>query len=460
MIRALIVDDEKITRKGMISVIPWGRFGIEIVGDVGSGAGALEFMVEHPVDLAFVDVAMPGMSGIELIRELRSRGFACAVVVLTFYDDFEYVQEALRLGAVDYVLKTQLDDERIVQMLERVTQRIREATARQAAEPWDLFCLVAPGQGLPAVRRALAGLAPAVKDAAVTGSRAALLRLPDGPAVSAAARVAEEAGAVLVKLAGARGAEPRELLGRLEARVERHVFYERPLGGEPCLLDAGALGEEPGECPPAELAALSKAWSSTSWILRDAAFGELVDRTRALAPGAAEASRMLDAARADLVRTFVFLAGEPQPPASRACVSWGEWQEAFQAIRRAVRGRLAAHHYSEEVARKTIEALEVIRQTEGRYVKEEAVASHVGLSRSYLSQCFRDITGIEFKHYLVEKSIAEAKGLLAGTELPFRGISTRLGYQNEGYFSRMFRASTGLSPREYRARLRSQKEHP
>ena len=68
MIQALIVDDDKIIRKGMISVIPWDRFGIEIAGDVGSGKRALSFLEENSVDLVFVDIAMPDMNGIDLIR--------------------------------------------------------------------------------------------------------------------------------------------------------------------------------------------------------------------------------------------------------------------------------------------------------------------------------------------------------------------------------------------------------
>jgi two-component system response regulator YesN len=79
----------------------------------------------------------------------------------------------------------------------------------------------------------------------------------------------------------------------------------------------------------------------------------------------------------------------------------------------------------------------------------------VGLSRSYFSRCFKDITGVEFKKFLIDKSIAEAKGLLVRTAEPFRSISARLGYQNEAHFSRTFRSLTGLSPREFRTQNQS-----
>ena len=61
----------------------------------------------------------------------------CSVVVLSFYDDSEYVQEARRLGAVDYVLKTQLDDEKIVEMLQCVTHSIREGKRAPEISPRD-----------------------------------------------------------------------------------------------------------------------------------------------------------------------------------------------------------------------------------------------------------------------------------------------------------------------------------
>jgi two-component system response regulator YesN len=109
MIRVLIVDDDKLARKGLISIMPWLSHGMEVVGEAANGVKALEFLKEHPVDLMFVDLAMPVMSGIELLQETRSKYPNLRFVVLTFHEDFEYVQTALRLGAMDYISKVRME---------------------------------------------------------------------------------------------------------------------------------------------------------------------------------------------------------------------------------------------------------------------------------------------------------------------------------------------------------------
>lgn len=71
MIRVLIVDDDKLARKGLISIMPWAAYEMEVVGEAANGAKALEFLAQNQVDLMFVDLAMPVISGIDLIEEAR-----------------------------------------------------------------------------------------------------------------------------------------------------------------------------------------------------------------------------------------------------------------------------------------------------------------------------------------------------------------------------------------------------
>jgi two-component system, response regulator YesN len=130
MIRVLIVDDDKLARKGLISIMPWSSHGMEVVGEAANGAKALEFLGENPVDLMFVDLAMPVLSGIELIQEVRKRYPGLCFVVLTFHEDFEHVQTTFRLGALDYISKVRLEIEDYEQIFERIrknfTGRLQE----------------------------------------------------------------------------------------------------------------------------------------------------------------------------------------------------------------------------------------------------------------------------------------------------------------------------------------------
>jgi len=134
MIKVLVVDDDHLVRRGFISMMPWNPHGMEVVGEASNGLKALEFLQEHSVDLLIVDLLMPMMSGMELMREVRKLYPSLHIVVLTFHQEFEYIQEALRLGAVDYITKLELENERMDSVLERISQRIADQTSPSIAD--------------------------------------------------------------------------------------------------------------------------------------------------------------------------------------------------------------------------------------------------------------------------------------------------------------------------------------
>lgn len=133
MIRVLVVDDDKLVRKGLISMMPWSRFGMEVVGEASNGEKALRFLEANDVELMLTDLGMPVLSGMELMRVVRGRFPELPVVVLTLHQDFEYIQEALRLGAIDYIAKVELEKEQLEDVLGRIAERIRDKPRGEAA---------------------------------------------------------------------------------------------------------------------------------------------------------------------------------------------------------------------------------------------------------------------------------------------------------------------------------------
>ena len=104
MIRLFLVDDHPLVRDGLrarLDPLP----GLEIVGEAGSAAAALEAIAQLRPDLVLADVGMKGMSGIELASLLQDRQPEVRVLMLSMYDNPEYVQQALQAGARGYVLK-------------------------------------------------------------------------------------------------------------------------------------------------------------------------------------------------------------------------------------------------------------------------------------------------------------------------------------------------------------------
>lgn len=126
MIKACVVDDEKLVRKGIITIMPWEKFSIEVVGEASNGVTALELMDRQHIDLLFTDLAMPELDGIGLIHAVKEKHPHVQFVILTCHHDFEYVQEALRLGAIDYILKTQLENDVMEDVLSQITARYHE----------------------------------------------------------------------------------------------------------------------------------------------------------------------------------------------------------------------------------------------------------------------------------------------------------------------------------------------
>ncbi|RED64848.1 response regulator [Cohnella lupini] len=124
MIQALIVDDESLVRKGLRLLFPWEKYGIEIAGETATGEKAMEFLRSHPVQLLMTDITMPGMSGIELTKQAQELDPSLKVVILTCHQDFEFIQEALRLGAIDYIVKTQLEELDLDKTLERIVKAV------------------------------------------------------------------------------------------------------------------------------------------------------------------------------------------------------------------------------------------------------------------------------------------------------------------------------------------------
>jgi two-component system, LytTR family, response regulator len=119
MMKAVIVDDEPLARDGLRLLVA-DHPDIEIVGEAGNGAEALAVVAAHRPDLMFVDMQMPGMTGLELAAALP-KDHAPAIVFVTAYDEFAL--RAFDVHALDYVLKP-IDEQRFAAAIEQARRRL------------------------------------------------------------------------------------------------------------------------------------------------------------------------------------------------------------------------------------------------------------------------------------------------------------------------------------------------
>ncbi|MBM3127374.1 MAG: response regulator transcription factor [Chloroflexi bacterium] len=103
-IRVVLVDDHTILREGLRSLLVMQE-DIEVVGEAGDGAAALELIRQVKPDIVVMDVAMPGMDGLEATRRVKKDFPETRVLILTQHDHREYVFSLLQAGAVGYILK-------------------------------------------------------------------------------------------------------------------------------------------------------------------------------------------------------------------------------------------------------------------------------------------------------------------------------------------------------------------
>lgn len=129
MLKVLIVEDEEMIRKGIILSVDWAALDCVVVGEAPNGEVALELVEQYAPTLIISDIKMPKMDGLEFLRRLRESGNNTYVIILTAYDDFEYARSALRLGAVDYLLKPFHDGE-----LEQVILNLQQLNTVSAEE--------------------------------------------------------------------------------------------------------------------------------------------------------------------------------------------------------------------------------------------------------------------------------------------------------------------------------------
>lgn len=130
MIRVLIIDDDKLTRKGLISIVDWNACGMEVVGEAANGVKALDFLEQEMADLAVVDLTMPVMTGLDFIRESQNRWPLLRHVVLSFHEDFENIQSALRLGTLDYISKIRLDYQDCTKVFQCIAEMMANSAVR------------------------------------------------------------------------------------------------------------------------------------------------------------------------------------------------------------------------------------------------------------------------------------------------------------------------------------------
>lgn len=493
MIRTLIVDDDSLIHVTLRSMIDWEGCGYTVVQDCGSGAQALRYLQDHTMELLITDIKMPGMSGLELMRQLRKNAAMPVTVVLSGYDEFDLVREAFRLGAYDYLLKANISPSGVAEMLSGLRQKVFRAAAggRTADETPDLK----PGDYVAALF--------AVQDFHSAAQRFGdNLRLQmEKPMLELARQLRRLQDRVLIR---ARTPSCYELYYRVWDPMEAeetaysvvrqiqglwHDFMNldttaaistlAPLekigrAMERCgtLCKLAALRGPGGVCAQRQYGALADAYearASDSDTLIAALCGEDEDAL------AQETGRLFSGlkrleSREHIQSILILLArlGErlesyglslawvfpdrPDLPRILECFSSHREREIWlrSALRRA---HEVCGSQREKNQKNAIQLAKEFMQDNftNPELMLKTVADYVGFSEKYFSTRFTRECGCTFINYLNDLRIRRAQDLLLQTDMKIYEISDAVGYSSVEHFHHMFKKKLGISPKDFRA---------
>ncbi|MEF2964991.1 response regulator [Paenibacillus sp. M1] len=378
MIKVLIVDDDNLVRKGLISMLPWREYSMKVVGEAKNGEKALEFLAEHRVDLLLTDLAMPVMSGMELMRVVRKRYPHIAIVVLTLHQDFEYIQDCLRLGAIDYIAKVELETDSYDEVMGRIKDRILEDQMKLAISP-----------------------------------------------------VQED--------------DHQDYGWFYNARPDHKRTDAVPKSS---LLSVSANENED------LLADLKKSGLALGWVHKSAEFEQFMNALKEAALPPAKLTAFLNSLLLEWNRIYTSVTHR-RMELPETFGAWFEVEEWLHEARESLAAAIGKPQYSEEIKECIARAVQALHEELSDPVTASEMAKRVNMSRSYFSQCFKDIIGMTFNEYLRSIRMDKAKEYLQYTQKNIQWISEHTGYTDQKYFSRVFYERTGMLPSEYRQSCQS-----
>ncbi|HUX22303.1 MAG TPA: response regulator [Spirochaetia bacterium] len=496
----VVVDDERLILLGIKSYVMIAEDRYRVTGAFTSAKEALLFCRDHPPNILLTDIKMPVVDGLQLIRQIKSELPETKIVVLSCHDDYEYVHEAFRLGAADYILKDQVEEDELVTILDSVAfegddapPRAKERTPaytwprllervhtgrlwhvvtfgfKNAYDPelspipWEFDSHIL----IQSIRDSLGS----VDDAFAAEYRGQYVGCiieargntrPDEE-LSWAHRVVRESCAEIAKywnrtVVATLSREPvaTELLDAAMERIaalQAFAFY-RDRGGLIEVVDESA--GIPDDSPELALRfSLAGNEPEGSWL------AEADDFFARLSPNRPPHPREVKGA---LTKALMILSDELREclglQLEEVDISEGDVLKSvndiddIQVLKRYVRillQRIARAVGSGRTASSLIgRAKAHVRENHSGRTSLTSTASHLNVSPAYLSHRFKVEAGETFSQYVNRARADHAKKLLSTTNWPVKRIAFEVGYDAPSYFSRVFNSVTGFYPSEYR----------
>ncbi|WNS42924.1 response regulator [Paenibacillus sp. MMS20-IR301] len=519
--KVLIVDDEKHVREAIRYFVPWDKYNISAIYEATNGQEATLIMQEHQPNIVFTDMRMPLMDGAELLEWLHAHYPNTKTIVISGYQDFNYVKPAIVYGGTDYLLKP-LNSKQLIASAEHAFKLWleEEAGRRQSQQQsmqlnvlrplyWDkvLSDLVYGRSSFQEHQLALCeelGMPIAAAECRVgvislQGTDCRLLQRFHGDVALTAFVLANVCNEVMAPEQS--GYAFRSLQGEGELVV---LLWNAAAQAEAVLAamneairQAYGVQVDIGLSRPNPLPeGLQQAYTQAREGLEERNLLQREGRIhswRALPGGSRPAEDHALDVRLEKLRIAVLsgddermqrvveewagqLAGLPlltessflhqQEEILAVLRRWRPEEEIHLGLCYDAEGLFSVEHWQSQLksllqrlssgtgqaqgSRLVLEIREYLNQNYAQDMTLQHIAERFFISRENVSRKFKQITGENLSDYLTNLRVEKAKMLLQNTNLRLSQISELVGYEDEKYFSRVFKKSTGVTPREYR----------
>ncbi len=442
MVKVLVVDDDRTSRAGLIALMPWEEHGMHVVGEASNGSDALRVLRSTVVDLAFVDIEMPIMSGLDLLRRVRDEDLPTRIVIVSVHQEFELAQEALRGGALDYIVKNDLDEASLGRTLENVLARLGEA---QESATWGNWIAIINRDGRDGLDT---GVATSLTDVERVSTGFWL-----GRDVSSTVEATEWSelgyGTVIVREGESMS---RSVISTLVKQyVSRHSFYEWKRADRSTSLTVRALRAKVEDPTSHDTEYLSSVASSIAWIYNDTAFDDFCEHisSNRVPP---DIVHSLVHQMHHTIQEMLETKSGPFVAPSPESADWEVVRDHLTLTRRSiVTSGFAETNRHSPIGRNLIHAIDIMMHEFASSLTSRDLAARVNMSKSSFDSEFRRRFAMSFHQKLVCIRIDHARELLSrGSAMKIQEVALRCGYVDERHFSLVFRKSVGILPSVFR----------
>lgn len=482
MYKVLIVDDEPWVAYGLAHLIDWESMGFQIIGEANDGLTALAIIKEQRPQLIVSDIRMPGLDGIELLRQIKENGLEAKVILVSGYAEFQYAQQALRLGAYDYLLK-QVDKNKLTETIERLTTTLRkqeQATIEREVMLDDLFEWLEPDNTLT-IGNFLANKSIATdyphfrflsstytvqpsslyKEGIVKNPHLDMIRLRTGQYKIADLLCYDESKT------------PLQLLNYITEQLDEAQYigissiglFSTPISKlfqEADVAMCSTLfrrGDKVLAYKPQELSSdFQKLLIQLEQAIKEQAQEKIDGLLTAMRIDAEEQLLSIDQL-AILYNQIVSMIYKYYGHTGRVYEAehlqydgiirqYGSIDQLFQRL------KAFFEQLSEsDIHIHNVQIEKVISYIDNHYTEDlvlSEIAKHFKISTSYLSSLIKKETGATYSDYMMNKRLGMAKRLLNDPDLSIHDVVQRVGYKDYFHFNKLFKKHFGITPSKYR----------